>query len=62
MGYLAVQWSASARKTFKIRPRRADSSPPDPGKPSFFFRGVDDFSPGLEGRVGDQFGTLRVSR
>ena len=34
---------------------RPDSSPPDPGKPTFYFGGVDDFSPGLAGRVGDQF-------
>ena len=29
---------------------------PGPGKILVFFGGVDDFSPGLEGRVGDQFG------
>ncbi len=60
---LAVHWhswilrfypSASARKPSKSGPGGPDSSPPDPWKPSFSLRGVDDFSPGLEGRVGDQ--------
>ena len=62
--HLAVHWhsrilgfysSAFARKPSKSGPGGPDSSPPGPGKPSFSFRGVDDFSPGLEGRVGDQF-------
>ncbi len=44
-----------ARKPSKSGPGGPDSSPADPGKPSFYLRGVDDFSPGLEGRVGDQF-------
>ncbi len=61
---LAVHWhsrilgfypSASARKPSKSGPGGPDSSPLGPGKPSFYFGGVDDFSPGLEGRVGDQF-------
>ena len=37
-------------ETFKIRGRRAGFQ-----QPSVYFGGVDDFSPGLEGRVGDQF-------
>ncbi len=45
--------SALARKPSKS-PGRPDSSPLDPGKPSFFFGEVNDISPGLEGRVGDQ--------
>ena len=48
--------STSARKPSKPGPGGPDSSPPDPWKPSLFIRMVVDFSPGLEGRVGDQFG------
>ena len=39
--------------TFKIRPRRAGIFLPAPGTFLVFLGGVDDFSPGLEGRVGD---------
>ena len=39
--------------TFKIRPRRAGFLLPAPGTFLVFIGGVDDFSPGLEGRVGD---------
>jgi hypothetical protein len=62
--YLAAHWhsrilgfypSASARKPSKFGPGGPESSPPDPGTPSFSLRVVDEFSPGLEGRVGDQF-------
>ncbi len=42
-------------ETFKIRPRRAGFQPSDPWKHSFSLREVDDSSPGLEGRAGDQF-------
>ena len=52
---LGVYTSALARKPIKSAPGGPDSSPPDPGKPSFSLGGADDFSPGLEGRVGDQF-------
>ncbi len=43
-------------ETLEFRFGGPDSSPPDPWKPSFSFRRVDDYSPGLEGRVGSQFG------
>ncbi len=50
-----IEPSALARKPSKSGPGGPDSSPPDPVKPSFSFGEVDDFSPGLEGLVGDQF-------
>ena len=49
-------------ETLEFRFGGPDSSPPDPWKPSFSFRRVDDFRPGLEGRVGDQFWHPWVSR
>ena len=47
--------SALARTPPKPGPGGPDSSPPDQWKPSFPVGGIDDCSPGLEGRVGDQF-------
>ncbi len=41
-------------ETLEIRPRRAGFQPSGPVEPSFSLGGVDDFSPGLEGRAGDQ--------
>ncbi len=43
-------------ETFKIRPRRAGFLPFGQEDLRFSFGGVADFSPGLEGRVGDQLG------
>ncbi len=48
--------SALALQPSKSGPGGPDSGPPEPGEICVFLGEVDDFSPGLECRVGDQFG------
>ncbi len=49
---LAAHWhSRLARKPSKSRPGGPDSSPPDPGKPSFSLRGADDYVRPYDGYI-----------